>query len=211
VAEQVGLTFLSMATAGTAIGGFLHVMRMSLGYDPANVLQLSIRLHVQDPGEWSRIQSREARTAYIEQIREKITSVPGVSTVAVGANATPPYSGAESSINIDGTSAREQPQARVMLVDQGYVAALRIPLLGGRIWNTDENMRGDFIAVVNHAFATRYLSSSNTLGRQVSIPGLTLPGRRFQVTSAQSTPWRQIIGVVGDARNDGVDRPVVPA
>ena len=34
---------------------------------------------------------------------------------------------------------------------------------------------------------------------------------RFAVTSAQSTAWRQIIGVVGDARNDGVDRPVVPA
>jgi hypothetical protein len=31
------------------------------------------------------------------------------------------------------------------------------------------------------------------------------------VNSAQSTAWRQIIGVVGDARTDGLDRPVVPA
>ena len=34
---------------------------------------------------------------------------------------------------------------------------------------------------------------------------------RYQAVSAQSTAWRQIVGVVGDARNDGVDQPVVPA
>jgi len=210
IAAQVALTLLLMATADTAIRSFLQVMERPLGYDPANVMKLGIMLHVQDPGEWSRIQSREARTAYIEQIREKIASVPGVSAVAVGTDATPPYTGAESSFYMDGTRDPEQPQARVMLIDQRYFAALRIPLLQGRVWNTDENTRGDFIAVVNRAFATRYLSSSNALGRQLRIPGLTSQNR-FEATSAQSTAWRQIIGVVGDARNDGVDRPVVPA
>jgi predicted permease len=210
IAAQVALTLLLVATAGTAIRSFLHLMQMPLGYDPANVMKLGIMLHTHDPGEWGRIQSREARTAYIEQIREKIASVPGVSTVAVGTDATPPYTGTESSFNIDGTRDREQPQARVMLVDQRYFAALRISVLEGRIWNTDENTRGDFIAVVNHAFATRYRSSFNTLALELSIPGLTSKNH-YQVTSAQSTAARQIIGVVGDARNDGVDRPVVPA
>ncbi|MDQ1450699.1 MAG: hypothetical protein QOK38_565 [Acidobacteriaceae bacterium] len=210
IAAQVALTLLLMATAGTAIRSFLQLMQMPLGYDPANVMKVGIMLHVEDPGERNRIQSREARTAYIEQIRQKIASVPGVSTVAVGTDATPPYSGAESSFEIDGTRDRGQPQARVMLVDQRYFAALRIPLLQGQIWNVDENTRGDFIAVVNRAFATRYLSSSSPLGRQLRIPGLTSQNR-FQVTSGQSTAWRQIIGVVGNARNDGVDRPVVPA
>jgi predicted permease len=210
IAAQVALTLLLMATAGTAIRSFLELMQMPLGYDPANVMKLGVMLHDEDPAVWNRIQSREARTTYIEQIREKIASVPGVSTVAVGIDATPPYTGAERSFNIDGTRDRKQPQARVMLVDQRYFAALRIRLLQGRIWNTDENTRGDFIAVVNRSFATRYLSSSNALGRQLRIPGLT-PQNRWAVTSAQSTAWRQIIGVVGDTRNDGLDRPVAPA
>jgi len=210
IAAQVALTLLLMSTAGTAIRSFLQLIQTSLGYDPANVMKVGVILHAHDPGEWSRIQPREARTAYIEQIREKIASVPGVSTVAVGTDATPPDTGAQRVFNIDGTSNREQPQARVMLVDQRYFAALRIPVLEGRVWNTDENARGDFLAVVNHAFATRYCSSSNILGRQLRIPGLT-PHNRYQVASAQSTAGRQIIGVVGDARNDGVDRPVVPA
>ena len=210
IAAQVAFTLLLLATAGTAIRSFLQLTRAPLGYTPANVMKLGIMMHVQDRDEWSRIESREARTAYIEQIREKMASVPGLSTVAVGGNGMPPHSGNESPLEIDGNRDRERPRARVMLVDQQYFAALRIPLLQGRLWNTDENNRGDFIAVVNRAFATRYLSSSDTMGRQLRIPDLT-PKNRYQVTSAQSTAWRQIIGVVGDARNDGVDRPVVPA
>jgi len=218
IAAQVSLTLLLMATAGTAIHGFLGLMQMPLGYDPANVMKLGIMLHVHDSGEWSRIQPREARTAYIEQLREKVASVPGVSTVAVAADATPPYAGAKSTFDIDGTRDGRQPQARVMLVGRRYFAALRIPLLQGRIWNADENARGDFIAVVNHAFATRYLSSSkavskgvsNALARQLRVPGLTGPGS-YAAVSAESAAWRRIVGVVGDARNDGVDRPVVPA
>ncbi|MGA8741882.1 MAG: ABC transporter permease [Terracidiphilus sp.] len=199
-----------MATAGTAIRGFLRLTQMPLGYDPANVMQLGISLHAHNPAEWGRIQSREARTAYIEHIRDKIASVPGVSTVSVGIDATPPDADVQSSFIVDGSGDGEQPQARVMLVDQRYFGALRIPLLEGRVWNADENSRGDFVAVVNHAFSTRYLSSSHAMGRQLRIPGLTAHMRN-QAVSAQSTAWRQIIGVVGDARDDGVDQPVVPA
>ena len=210
IAAQVALTLLLMATAGTAIRGFLRPTQMPLGYDPANVMQLGIELHVHNPAEWSRLQSREARAAYIEQIRQKIASVPRVSTVAVGIDATPPDADVQSSFIVDGGGAGEQPQARVMLVDQGYFAALGIPLLQGRVWNADENSRGDFVAVVNYAFSTRYLSPSQAMGRQLRIPGLT-GHARYQVVSAQSTGWRQIVGVVGDARNDGVDQPIVPA
>jgi predicted permease len=210
IAAQVALTLLLMATAGTAIRGFLRLTQMPLGYNPANVMQLGISLHVDNPAEWSRLQSREARASYIEQIRQKIAAVPGVSTVAVGVDAMPPGADVQTSFIVDGGGDGEQPQARVMLVDQRYFAALRIPLLQGRVWTTDENSSGDFIAVVNRAFATRYLSSSNALGRQLRIPSLPFQNR-FTASSAQSTAWRQIIGVVGDARNDGSGRPVVPA
>jgi predicted permease len=210
IAAQVALTLLLMATAGTAIRSFLRLGQMPLGYDPANVMKVGMQLHAHDPTEWSRIQSRAARTAYIEQIRDKIAAIPGVSTVAVGNDATPPDIDPANTFEVDGTRDREQLQARVILVGQRYFAALRIPLLQGRIWSADENARGDFVAVVNRAFAMRYFSASKVVGRQVRIPGLT-SRNRYQIASAQSTAWRQIIGIVGDARNDGIDSPVVPA
>ena len=210
IAAQVALTLLLMATAGTAVRGFLRLTQMPLGYDPANVMQIGISLHVHNPAEWSHLQSREARAAYIEQIRQKIASVPRVSTIAVSIDATPPDADVQSSFIVDGSGDGEQPQARVMLVDQRYFAALRIPLLQGRVWSADENSRGDFVAVVNRAFAARYLSSSHAVGRQLRIPGLTAH-KVYEAVSAQSTAWRQVVGVVGDVRNDGVDQPVVPA
>ena len=132
--------------------------------------------HVTIQGERERIQSRQARVAYIEQIREKIASVPGVFSVAVAADATPPYAGtyAAGSFEIDGPGDREHPQAHVMLVDQRYFATLRISLLQGRIWNADENNRGDFIAVVNQAFATRYLSRPMQWAGSYAFPVLQL-------------------------------------
>jgi predicted permease len=213
IAAQVALTLLLMATAGTAIRSFFALLRTPLGYEPVNVMKLGIIPHAHvTEGEEESIQSRQARVAYIEQIRDKIASLPGISTVAAATDAMPPYAGtyADGSFEIDGSGDHDQPSARVILVDQQYFSALRIPLLQGRIWNADENTRGDFIAVVNQAFATRYLPPSNALGRQLRIPGLT-PRNRYQVASAQSTAWRQIVGVVGDARNDGLDHPVVPA
>jgi predicted permease len=213
ITAQVALTLLLMATAGTAIRSFLRLMRTQLGYDPANVMRLGIIRHGTDKDEPGRMQSREAQTAYFEQIREKIVSVPGISIVAVGGlDAMPPNTGSDQSFEVNETGTREgeQPQARVILVDQRYFATLRIPLLQGRIWNTEENNRGDSIAVVNHAFAVRYLSLSNAMGRQLRIPGLVVRNK-YQVASAQSAAWRQIIGVVGDARNDGLERPVAPA
>ncbi len=212
IAAQVALTLLLMATAGTAIRSFLRLGQTPLGYEPAHVMKIGITLHTHNAGEWSRIQSRDARTGYIEQMRQKIASVPGVSTVAAGIDATPPYvdscASPKAAVDIDGSS--DQAQACVMLVDQRYFAALRIAVLQGRIWNANENGRGDFLAVVNQAFAARYFASSNSVGRQLRIPGLTSKNH-YTVTSAESAGWRQIAGVVGDARNEGVDRPVVPA
>jgi predicted permease len=210
IAAQVALTLLLMATAGTAIRSFLRLGQMPLGYDPANVIKVGMMLHTHDPSVWSRIQSRAARTAYIEQIRDKIAAIPGVSTVAVGNDATPPYIDPADTFEIDGTGDQQPSQARVILVGERYFSALHISLLQGRTWNADENARGDFIAVVNRAFAARYLSISNAVGRKVRIPGLT-SRNRYQIASSQSAAWRQIVGVVGDARNDGIDRPVAPA
>jgi predicted permease len=210
ITAQVALTLLLMATAGTAIQSFVELLRAPLGYDPANVMQVGIRLHFRVPAEWDRVQSREARMTYIEQIRDKIATVPGVSQIGTGTFATPPYSGNEYPVEIDRTVNGEQPKARIIMVDQRYFVALGIPQLQGRAWDQDENNRGDFIAVVNQAFAAKYLSQSAALGRRLRISGLT-PRNRFQVTSQQSTAWRQIIGVVGDARNDGLEHPVLPA
>ena len=211
IAAQVALTLLLMATAGTAIRSFLHLTELPLGYNPNQVMQVGIVLHFRNLKEWDSIRSREARTAYIEEIRQKIAAVPGVRNVAVGINAAPPYTGAEeSAVDISGIPRGENQPVRIHSVSPDYFATLRIPVLHGRIWNASENTRGDFVAVVNQSFVRRYWPNADPLNGQLRIPGMHVVGP-LDAISSQSTAWRQVLGVVGDVRNDGVDRPVAPA
>jgi predicted permease len=208
IAAQVALTLLLMATAGTAIRGFLHLTQLPLGYDPNHVMQAGIVMHFRDARAWESIQSREARTAFIDQIQQKIATVPGVRSVSVGP--PPPYSGSQMAIDISGSTDREHQEARIQLVSEQYFDTLQIPLRRGRIWDATENTRGDFVAVVNESFARRYWPQSDPIGHQLRVTGLH-PVGPLDALSAQSNGWRNIVGVVADARNDGVDRPAVPA
>jgi predicted permease len=211
IAAQVALTLLLMATAGTAIRNFLHLTQVPLGYEPNHVMQVGIVMPFRNARQWDSIRSRDARTAYIEQIRQKVAAVPGVRSLSVGVNVAPPYSGTqEFAFEVAGSNPQENQQARVHLISPEYFATLQIPLRRGRIWDATENARGDFVAVVNQSFARRYLAQFDPIGHQLRVTGLHTVGP-LDAISSQSTGWREIIGVVGDARNDGVDRPVAPA
>lgn len=211
IAAQIALTLVLLATAGMAANGFLEVMRAPLGYQPQDVMEAGIFMHVDNPQAWSAIRPIQKRAAFVEQIRQKIATIPGVLAVAVGNDATPPYSGQEQKFQIGGQpeAGDSGPNVRVEFVSPGYFATLEIPLLQGRLWDQTENMRGDGVAIVNAAFAREYLARS-AVGQTVRMPNLTSTAP-LVASSAQSASWRQIVGVVGDARNDGVDRPVVAA
>jgi predicted permease len=211
IAAQVALTLLLMATAGTAIRSFLHLTQLPLGYNPDHVIQLGIVMPFRNAQRWAGIQSREARTAYIEQIKQKIADVPGIRGVSVGVNVAPPYSGTqEFAVEVAGSRTTSGQQARVHLVSPQYFDTLQIPLRRGRVWDATENARGDFVAVVNQSFVRHYLRQFDAIGQQLRVTGMHTVGP-LDAISAQSTGWRNVIGVVGDARNDGVDRPVAPA
>jgi predicted permease len=211
IAGQTALTLLLLATAGAAIGTFLGLMKVPLGYNPKNTMQVRIAMHLHqnNPNGWSSIQLREGRIAYIEQIRQKITSVPGVISVAVGTASTPPYSGIDFPVEILGSAHNEGQRTRVHLVGPEFFSALQIKMLQGRIWTQAENMLGDSAVIVNEAFARQYWADQNPIAQQLRLPTLKASGP-FAVGSTGSGDWRQVLGVIADLRNDGLDHPAVP-
>lgn len=212
IAAQIALTLLLLATAGMAAQGFLEVLHAPLGYHPKNVLSVGILMHYENAKDWSGISALDKRAAFVERVRQTIAAVPGVIAAAVSNDATPPASGQEYPVQVEGQPALPDGGAnvRVEFVSPGYFATLGIPLLQGRAWDAAENERGDGVAMVNAAFARVYLSGSAAVGQRLRIPDLASHAP-LEAASAQSAGWRQIVGVVGDARNDGVDRPVIPA
>jgi predicted permease len=186
----------------------MKITSMRLGYDPDHVLAIRI------PLKRDTDKNQQRRATYIDHLRERVSSVPGVISVAVGSSGippAPPFGGAPGPFEILGKQPKHQPQAMASLVSQQYFATLKIPLLRGRIWNQTENQRGDFVAVVNETFAQRYWQNGDAIGQQIRVASLKDDGAPLSAASPQSGGWRQIIGVVADSRNDGLERPIVPA
>ena len=86
---------------------------------------------------------------------------------------------------------------------------LHIPLVEGRLWEPSEISRGATLAVVNQSFVHRYFPGEDVLNHSVRLPRLTSQPP-FRLGAQGSDGWLQIIGVVGDALDDGLDKPILP-
>jgi predicted permease len=185
--------------------GFSRLMHTPLGYDPHHVMSVGIPLHENSYTTWA------ARGAYFEQLRAKVAETPGVTMAAISSNATPPRNGWESRFEILGRPAAEQQLGSINLIGPGYFAALRIPLLEGRVWNEAENHNGAHVAVINRTLAQRYFPKGDAIGHSVKLP--TFGDRPPTVLAAPkiADSWLPIVGIVADARNDGMANPIQPA
>ena len=79
----------------------------------------------------------------------------------------------------------------------------------GRLWEQSEISRGATLAIVNQAFVRRYFPGEDVLNHSVRIPRLNSePPNRLDAQGSDG--WLQIIGVVADALDDGLDKPIAP-
>ena len=204
IAGQIALTLLLLTAAGASIQAFLRMMRVSLGYDPHNVMSIGIPVHQNTFTTW------QARSAYFTQLRDKLAAVPGVVSTGISTNATPPDSGWNQPFELEGRTASEDQKASINLVDSGYFHTLGIPLRQGRLWTPSELEHGALLAVVNETFVRHYFSGASALGRSLKVPTLKSDSAE-QLVAPGANGWLQIIGVTGDALDNGLDKPTEPA
>jgi predicted permease len=205
IATQVALTLLLLAAAGSSMKGFAQLLRQPLGYDPHNVMAIGIPLRQNSYRTWT------ARAAYFEQLREKVAATSGVTTAAISTDATPPRNGWIMGFEILGKPVKNPPMGSINLISPEYFAALRIPLLQGRIWSDTENSKGAHLALINRTLAQRYFPNGDAIGHSLKMPGIE--GNPATVLSPPNigASWLQIVGIVGDARNDGLRSTPRPA
>jgi predicted permease len=204
VAVQVALTLLMLTAAGAAGKGFLRLANADLGYDPQNIMSLPIPIHDGTYQTWKE------RSEYFERLRATVAAMPQVVSAGISTNATPPSNGGDSTLEILGSSALEKPIARGNFVSPEYFPLLRIPVAQGRVWTGDEIMRGASLAVINQTMARQYWPNGDAIGRQFRIANLK-DEPPYSPAAVGADGWLQIIGVVADARNDGLRNPIKPA
>jgi putative ABC transport system permease protein len=140
-----------------------------------------------------------------EAVLERLRSLPGVE-VAASAVGLPLQSRAGGPFDIVG---RENAGAAtgagvVVPSSPGYFEALRIPVLVGRALDARDDEAAVPVVVINQAMADRYWSDGgNPLNDRIRI-GAGLP-------EASDEPARQIVGIVGSVRQDGIVNDAEPA
>jgi putative ABC transport system permease protein len=204
IAGQIALTLLLLAGAGIAMQAFVRMMRVNLGYDQRNVMSVGIPVHDNTYTTW------EVRSTYFRQLLRKVSELPEVVSAGLSTNATPPNNGWQTRFEISGKPAGEEQRLRLNLVTPEYFVVLRISLLQGRIWYESEQMRGAKLALINQTMARKYFPSGDAIGGQIRLP--EMKGEPpFQLAAPESDGWFQVIGIVSDARNDGLRNPILPS
>ena len=202
IVGQTALTVLMLAGAGASMRNFLEAYAAPLGFDSHHILTLRIGLPEKSFPSW------QERVNYYDALIEKIKTTPGVTDAAISAIGLPPDNNWRQPVQVIG-SALDGRQSGVYLVSSEYFSVLRIPLLEGRTFTRAEVLRATHFAVISKTFAQRYFPNSDPIGRQI------LPTQLSQVPSTLlrgpnlDQPY-QVIGVVGDVRNDGLHRPILP-
>jgi predicted permease len=204
ISAQVALTILLLTAAGAAAKGFLRLVNTDLGYDPRNAISLPIPVHQNSHVSW------QDRSQYFEQLRAKLAAMPEVVEASLSTNATPPLPIGSTPIEILSREQAQQPDVRVNLISPEYFSVLKIPLLQGRLWDHPETMRGAPLAIINQSMARQYWPDGHAIGQQLRIPALKNEPPYYPAATG-STGWLQIVGIVGDSRNDGLRNPIKPA
>ena len=201
---QIALTLVMLAGAGAALEGFAKLAGARLGYDPHNVMSLSIPLHENTHVVWAD------RAAYFQQLMERVAAVPGVEMASISTNATPPNNGGETKFEIVGKPTGQDQTLRVNMVSEGYFPTLRIKLAQGRFWDETENRNGAQVVVVNQTLARKYFPAGDALGHSIKVPFQDYVNPPFSLTAPGVSGVLEIVGVIEDKLDDGLRNPIKP-
>lgn len=190
ITAQVALAVVLTIAAGLLIQSFAKLGQVRTGFRPERLLIADLVLPASQYPGWRQVRSFYA--GLLADLRQQ----PGVASAQIAYD-HPLDSNWLSGFAVEGQEAEEPPSVNLRIVSPGYFAALGYAQLEGREFAEPDDAARPGVAVVNQAFARRYLASGRTLGRRI-------------LCTAASSNWQgampdkfEVIGVVGDIRTPG--------
>lgn len=201
LAVQVTMTILLLSCSGATLRRLFELVHTNLGYDPQNLASVNLVIREGVHNQWAD------RVYYYEQIRKAIASDPGVLSAAIGS--LPSRNVETTSISAPGL-----PDASGYVVTQGvssgYFSTARIPLLRGRVWTRDEGIHATRLALINQTMRRRFWPDADPIGQIIVLNHGVANGDVWKLVAPGDDQHFQVIGVVGDVPNRGLDEAVYP-
>jgi putative ABC transport system permease protein len=190
VASEIALACVLLGGAGLLTRTFIHLISTDPGFRTDHLLTLRIAL----PS--SRYPEGQQRSAFFDHLLSRVRALPGVQSAAVGDGIPTARSGYLLGTAVEGRPLPppgSRPDVLFNWVSPGYFHTLGVPLIAGRIFDDRDRQDAPSVVIVNQAFARQFLPGQNPIGKRV-------------YTGA----WHEIVGVIGDVRQNGPLHPERP-
>lgn len=197
VVIEVAVSLTLLIGAGLLMRSFVALREVQLGLQADHVLQTVL------PLPEDRYQTAAQVRRFFEPLLARVKALPGV-VEAAQSSSLPPDGGMDSTLEISGKAHDEQWHALLQQVSEGYFRVLRIPLQSGRTFSEAEINDARKVVVVNEKFVSTYLRGTEPIGQRVKLSALETLADPVQ------DPWFEIIGVVPDVANQGLQGQIAP-
>jgi putative ABC transport system permease protein len=193
-AGEIALSLVLLAGAGLLLRSFSKLYGVDPGFRSDHILTMDIGLpSVKYP------EGTGKPPAFYSELLERIRALPGVES-AGAVNVLPlgnnfDTAGTEPEGLVYGPG--ETPYPERYVVTPGYLTAVGIRLIRGRLFTDADRESAPLVALVSGTAAERWWPNQDPLGRHVKVPGFDFSPQ----------PWRTVVGVVQDVKQSGLDAP----
>jgi len=221
VVAQMALTLVLMICAGLLSRSFHRLLQIDPGFRTEKAVAMDLSLpsprideqrYKQFMQSYTRLMEQgiapdtntqlsvdeERQRLFQNQLLERLGSTPGVTASGVISELPLTGGGPDGTFLIDNNPAKKG-NADYRLATSGYFAALRIPLLRGRMFDGTDVPNSPHAALVSQSLVQRYWPNEDPIGKTIQFGNMDGDLRLLHV-----------VGVVGDVHDYGVDQPIVP-
>ena len=187
VVVETALGAIVVIGAVLLLRSFLSIEHVPLGFQPQGVLTFRL---IPRGDRYSQLTQR---TAFYQQVLERIEAVPGVKSAAAVSFIPLTLARGRKGFTIEGrapSAPGQIPMAAYNLVTPGYFGTMRVPLLQGRDFSWSDSPQNQPVVTINQAMATAYWPNEDPIGKRIRQGG----------PDDAEFPWLTITGVVADVR-----------
>ena len=187
VIAEIALSLTLLVGAGLMVRSLWLLRGVDPGFDPHNVLTMTLAL---SPINYAL---PVQQSGFFNEVLRRVRALPGVES-AGAIDALPVSGGSTQPIAIEGhppVQMSEQPEVAVRSVTPGYLHTTRIPLLQGRDFSEADSSDRPPVLLVSESMAKRFWPDENPIGKRLTM-------------SFFPQGLREVIGVAGDVKQDGL-------
>jgi predicted permease len=197
VVAEVALAFVLLIGSGLLLASFRELLRVDPGFTAAHVLTGRVALLA------ARYPDSAALKSYTDRALERIRALPGVAAAGVSSYLPFGWDGSSSVIIPEGhvmTPGESVVSPNQLYVTPGYLEALRVPLVRGRLFADSDAPPASPVVIIDEQLAHRFWPNADPIGRRMYLP-------RSPEEVAKPTPdttWIRVVGVVKSVKLKGL-------